>query len=92
MAQAKPESLEKEKRKTKTRNLDPEFLNTKTYLDPKEAAAHGPYSESTLAKLRCYGGGPEYIRVSARKVVYKRETFDAWLNEKTRATTYRGTA
>ena len=70
------------------RNLDPLFLKTLDILDAAEAAAYLRSSTSTLAKLRCYGGGPQFIRQSARKVVYRRADLDAWLNKRSRASTF----
>jgi excisionase family DNA binding protein len=43
-----------------------------------EAADYVGISKSTLDKLRCYGGGPVYIKVGAR-VVYDRTDLDQWL-------------
>lgn len=44
-----------------------------------QAAAHTGLSESTLAKLRVFGGGPRYIK-AGRRVLYERSDLDAWLN------------
>lgn len=70
------------------RNLAPHFLKTLEILDAAEAATYLRSSTSTLAKLRCYGGGPQFIRQSARKVLYRRTDLDAWLNERSRTSTF----
>jgi predicted DNA-binding transcriptional regulator AlpA len=49
-----------------------------TTLRPAEAAEYLKLSESTLAKLRCRGGGPEYLKLGKR-VVYAKCDLDKWL-------------
>ncbi len=44
-----------------------------------EAASYLRMAGSTLAKLRCYGGGPRFAKVGPRLVVYDRADLDAWL-------------
>jgi hypothetical protein len=46
----------------------------------REAAAFLKLAESTLCKLRCYGGGPSYSKAGARIVVYDRADLEAWLS------------
>lgn len=70
------------------RNLDPQFVKNLDILDAAETAAYLRSSTSTLAKLRCYGGGPHFIRQSARKVLYRRTDLDAWLAERSRTRTF----
>lgn len=70
-------------------NLDPLFLKKLEILDAVEAAAYLRSSTSTLAKLRCYGGGPQFIRQSARKVLYRRADLEVWLSERSRTSTYK---
>jgi hypothetical protein len=70
------------------RNLDPQFLRTLEIMDAAEAATYLRSSTSTLAKLRCYGGGPQFIRQSARKVLYRRTDLDTWLAERSRTSTF----
>ena len=38
---------------------------------------------SSLAKLRLYGGGPTYTKVNKR-VIYRTDWCDAWMEEKAR--------
>lgn len=44
-----------------------------------EAASYLRLAESTLAKLRCYGGGPRFSKAGARRVVYDKSDLDDWL-------------
>ena len=43
-------------------------------------------SVSTLAKLRCVGGGPQYYKLG-RKIVYDIEDLEAWLELRHRSNT-----
>ncbi|WP_244512401.1 helix-turn-helix transcriptional regulator [Filomicrobium insigne] len=74
-------------RRTKLRILDPQHIRNLDILDAAEAAAYLRTSRSTLAKYRCYGGGPIFIRQSARKVLYRRSDLDVWLAGRTRTST-----
>jgi predicted DNA-binding transcriptional regulator AlpA len=47
-------------------------------LTPPEAARHLGLAISTLAKMRCRGGSPTFLRLG-RKIVYVRADLDAWL-------------
>lgn len=44
-----------------------------------EAASYLRLAQSTLAKLRCYGGGPAFSKAGARRVVYTKSDLDDWL-------------
>ena len=44
-----------------------------------EAADHLRVSESYLDKLRVYGGGPTFVRLGPRKIVYRESDLDAWI-------------
>jgi hypothetical protein len=49
------------------------------FLTPKEAAAYLRVSRSYLDKLRCYGGGPKFLRFGKRKILYRRKSdLDFW--------------
>jgi hypothetical protein len=74
---------------SRIRNLEPQFVNTLEYQDSLEAAVYTRNSPSTMAKLRCYGGGPNFIRVSPRKIVYRKADLDAWLAKRVRTRTGR---
>ena len=47
-----------------------------------QAAAYTRVAESTLAKLRCYGGGPRFAKLGPRLVVYDRADLDAWMSNR----------
>ena len=47
-------------------------------LTVKEAAALLRCSKSYLDKLRCVGGGPEFIRLGRRKILYRRPDLLMW--------------
>jgi hypothetical protein len=51
-------------------------------LLPAHAAAKRiGLAASTLAKLRCWGGGPEFLKLG-RKVVYRRAALEQWLADR----------
>jgi predicted DNA-binding transcriptional regulator AlpA len=45
---------------------------------PVETASYTRVAVSTLAKLRCWGGGPPYLKLG-RKIGYQRADVDEWL-------------
>jgi predicted DNA-binding transcriptional regulator AlpA len=45
---------------------------------PLETARYTRVAVSTLAKLRCWGGGPAYLKLG-RKIGYQRADVDEWL-------------
>jgi len=47
-------------------------------LDPREMAAELHCSKSYLDKLRCYGGGPPFMRLGPRKILYRRGDGRDW--------------
>jgi predicted DNA-binding transcriptional regulator AlpA len=51
-------------------------------LRPPEAARYLRMAVSTLAKLRCYGGGPRFAKAGPRLVIYDRADLDAWLADR----------
>lgn len=50
-----------------------------TLLNVREVAERYKLSKSTLDKLRCIGGGPPYIRMGRRRVVYAVADIEAWI-------------
>lgn len=54
-----------------------------TTLSPQQAAEFLGLSKQTLAKLRVYGGGPEYVKIG-RRVVYLKHKLDEFLADKAR--------
>lgn len=54
--------------------------NSKIVMNSDEAAEKLGLSNSTLAKMRVYGRGPQYLKLG-RRVVYSLADLEAWLNE-----------
>jgi excisionase family DNA binding protein len=52
---------------------------SETILRTADAARYLSLAESTLEKLRVYGGGPTFVRLGTRAVRYRREDLDSWL-------------
>jgi Helix-turn-helix domain len=46
---------------------------------PEKAAKYLGLAKQTLAKCRCRGGGPAYLKLG-RKVVYRRLDLEEWLS------------
>lgn len=55
-------------------------------IDAAAAAAFTGLAVATLAKLRCVGGGPKYLKLG-RKIVYRRSDLSDWLNARRVANT-----
>lgn len=55
------------------------MLEDDTVLNATEAAAFLGLALSTLAKLRCLGGGPRFLKLG-RKVCYHRSALKAYLD------------
>jgi len=53
-------------------------MQSNMYFTPREAAGYLKSSVSTLAKLRLYGGGPEYCRIG-RAIRYRRCDLDEFM-------------
>lgn len=56
------------------------------YFNTEGASKHYKLSQSYLAKLRHFGGGPEYIK-AGKRILYSQQKFDSWLNKKERSST-----
>lgn len=56
------------------------------YLTPPEAAAFTRLAVQTLAKMRCAGGGPQFVKI-CRRVVYPRVSLQAWMDARVRSST-----
>ena len=61
---------------------DISVLSKLEVMTAREAAFYLRSSTSDLAKLRHFGGGPLFIKKSARKILYRRADLDAWLASK----------
>lgn len=62
-------------------------LNPSDWVRTPSASAYVKYSPSTLAKLRCSGGGPRYSKLGPRIVVYRVKDLDDWLAARSRQST-----
>ena len=51
-------------------------------LTTRESAKYLNVSKSYLDKLRVYGGGPEFLRLSKRKILYRRSALNRWAHER----------
>ena len=56
-------------------------------MRPPEAAHYLGISESSLAKWRCSGTGPPYMKLGERVVVYDQSQLDSWLQSRSRRST-----
>ena len=51
------------------------------FLFPEQLSARVGISVQTLARWRCEGRGPGYIKIGSRRVAYPTEAVDAWLED-----------
>jgi predicted DNA-binding transcriptional regulator AlpA len=59
-------------------------------ISENEAAEFLGYSVRTLQSWRWKGGGPRFVRVSARSIRYRRRELLAWAEERLRSNTIGG--
>ena len=64
-------------------NNAPEYLDQ--LLNEQEAAKSLSYSVRALQNWRLRGGGPKYVKVSARSIRYRRRDLIRWIESRTRA-------
>jgi predicted DNA-binding transcriptional regulator AlpA len=55
-------------------------------IAPETAARNLGVTENCLAKWRCCGGGPRFVKIG-RRVRYRRTDLDAFITERVRAST-----
>ena len=60
---------------------------TPMLLTEKETAKILGFSIRTLQKWRSNGGGPRFVRVSARAIRYRREDLEQWIEDRVRTST-----
>ena len=53
-------------------------FNPDNIYTPREAAGDFPFAVQTLAKWRCLGSGPSYLKISGR-IFYQGSVLNAWL-------------
>ena len=51
-------------------------------LRQREAAKLLSLSERSLERLRCFGGGPKYVRLSRGRIAYREEDLREWIARK----------
>lgn len=56
-------------------------------LDPTEVGEILGLSARSLERWRSEGRGPVYVRLSARRIRYRRADVDRWINRQVRAST-----
>ena len=63
-----------------------EFQKPREILTERELSDWLGISQPTLSRHRRYGTGPAFVRLSARRVAYRRNAVEAWLNEREQPT------
>jgi len=54
-------------------------------LNEKQAASILCYTQRALQNWRVRGGGPRYVKVSARSIRYRRRDLTSWVEKRLRA-------
>lgn len=67
--------------------MSPAPTSKASYLTEREAALYLSVSASTLRNWRVAGGGPPFVKISARCIRYRRVDLDAWADAKIRKST-----
>ena len=67
------------------KDYPPEYLDQ--LLCEKDAAAFLGYTIRALQNWRLRGGGPQYVKVSARSIRYRRRDLIAWVEARLRHNT-----
>ena len=62
------------------------------YMSVQDVAAYTSLTPDFWNKLRCDGGGPRYVKISARVIRYRRSDVDAWMEERMRLSTFQEAA
>jgi hypothetical protein len=61
-------------------------MTEKKLLRPKKVEETYDISVGHQAKMRCFGGGPEYIKLGS-KIYYEEAAIERWLSTKRRTST-----
>ena len=64
---------------------DPDFLDR--LINEHEAADYLGYSVRALQNWRVRGGGPRFVKVSARSIRYRRRDLRAWVEARLQSNT-----
>ncbi len=59
----------------------------KPLLKVEQAALYVGLSKHTLNKMRCFAGGPRFVRTGKRSVAYHPDDLDHWIAENKHAST-----
>ena len=51
------------------------------FILPQELSARLGIAVQTLARWRCEGRGPEYLKIGSRRVAYPADAVNAWLQD-----------
>jgi len=54
-------------------------IHARRYISEKEAADRYPYSRYWFQRMRCYGGGPPYLKIRNR-IMYPIPEIDTWFD------------
>ena len=57
-------------------------MNTEQLLTPVEAATRLRLAKQTLARWRCEGSGPRFVRLSGNRIAYRACDLDDWLADR----------
>lgn len=78
-----------------TKNTTKQMLGEKNaqinLMTPAQTGQYLSLSEGWLAKLRIYGGGPQYVKLK-RRILYRREDLDAWVASQIQSNTSQNTS
>ena len=61
--------------------VDWDKLSEKTLVSPKQVSERLLLSQSKLAKLRCSGMGPKFVKLGSRTVAYRVEDIESYIRE-----------
>ena len=68
-------------------NMAPMADDPDRLIDEREAAGFLCYSPRALQNWRIRGGGPRFVKVSARSIRYRRRDLNRWIEERIRSNT-----
>ena len=68
-------------------NMAPMADDPDRLIDEREAAGFLCYSVRALQNWRVRGGGPRFVKVSARSIRYRRRDLNRWIEERIRSNT-----
>jgi predicted DNA-binding transcriptional regulator AlpA len=63
-----------------------QYQKLREFITERELSVWLGISQPTLSRHRRYGTGPAFVRLSARRVAYRRNSVEAWLNARAQPT------